>query len=106
MERYRDAGLPIEERVKDLLSRMTLLEKIKQTDQYFTFDFTKKNAGRTRRRDRMGRYEAVHGQHERGKRSTAWLHAEDRECAAALCSGGNETGHSFFVQRRGAARIL
>ena len=42
MERYRDAGLPIEERVKDLLSRMTLLEKIKQTDQYFTFDFTKK----------------------------------------------------------------
>ena len=44
----------------------------------------------------MGRYEAVHGQHERGKRSTAWLHAEDRECAAALCSGGNETGHSFL----------
>lgn len=42
MERYRDAGLPIEERVKALLSRMTLLEKIKQTDQYFTFDFTKK----------------------------------------------------------------
>lgn len=42
MEKYRDASLNIEERVKDLLSRMTLDEKIKQTDQFYTMDFSKK----------------------------------------------------------------
>lgn len=43
MERYRDASLSIEDRTADLLSRMTLLEKIRQTDQYYTFDFSKKH---------------------------------------------------------------
>ena len=33
MDKYKDASLPIEERVADLLSRMTLEEKIMQTDQ-------------------------------------------------------------------------
>lgn len=42
MERYQDAALSIEDRAADLLSRMTLLEKIRQTDQYFTFDFTER----------------------------------------------------------------
>ena len=41
MENYRDSSLCVEARVQDLLSRMTLAEKIKQTDQYFTFDFCK-----------------------------------------------------------------
>lgn len=44
MEKYKDAALPIEERVADLLSRMTLDEKIRQTDQFYTNDFTKKDA--------------------------------------------------------------
>lgn len=34
MEKYKDATLSIEERVADLLARMTLDEKIKQTDQF------------------------------------------------------------------------
>lgn len=41
MERYRDVNLTIEERAADLVARMTLEEKIKQTDQFFTFDFAK-----------------------------------------------------------------
>ena len=32
--RYRNAGLPVEERVADLLNRMTLEEKILQLNQY------------------------------------------------------------------------
>ncbi|MCI9438108.1 MAG: beta-glucosidase [Lachnospiraceae bacterium] len=44
MEKYRDTSLPIEERVADLLSRMTLEEKIMQTDQYSIIgDYTKRN---------------------------------------------------------------
>ncbi len=31
---YQDAKLPVEERVKDLLSRMTLEEKARQMDMY------------------------------------------------------------------------
>ncbi len=42
MEKYKDPSLPIEERVADLLSRMTLDEKIRQTDQFYTNDFSKK----------------------------------------------------------------
>ena len=37
---YQDSKLPVEERVEDLLARMTLREKILQTDQYFSGDFT------------------------------------------------------------------
>lgn len=40
MERYQNPSLSIEERVEDLLSRMTLDEKIKQTDQFYTRDFS------------------------------------------------------------------
>ena len=38
MEKYRDPSLPVEERVADLLSRMSLEEKIMQTDQFYTND--------------------------------------------------------------------
>ena len=31
---YQDPKLPVEERIDDLLGRMTLREKIMQTDQY------------------------------------------------------------------------
>lgn len=44
MEKYKDATLSIEERVADLLARMTLDEKIKQTDQFYTNDFSTKTA--------------------------------------------------------------
>lgn len=40
MEKYKNANLPVEERIDDLLSKMTLEEKILQTDQYFSNDFT------------------------------------------------------------------
>ena len=39
MKRYLDHRAPIEERIADLLARMTTEEKILQTDQFFTFDF-------------------------------------------------------------------
>ena len=45
MEKYRDSRLDIEERITDLLDRMTAEEMILQTDQYFSFDFTKRDAG-------------------------------------------------------------
>lgn len=41
MEKYRNAALTTEERIEDLLSQMTLDEKIKQTDQFFVYDFAK-----------------------------------------------------------------
>lgn len=44
MEKYKNAALSVEERVEDLLARMTLDEKIKQTDQFYTNDFTTKTA--------------------------------------------------------------
>ena len=37
---YQNPDLPVEERLDDLLSRMTTEEKIMQTDQYFSGDFT------------------------------------------------------------------
>ena len=48
MEDYRDSRLTVEERVRDLLDRMTLEEMILQTDQYSGGDFTvtKKIRGR------------------------------------------------------------
>lgn len=41
-EGYKNALLPLEDRVADLLSRMTLDEKIKQTDQYSSWGFVKR----------------------------------------------------------------
>lgn len=40
MEKYKNAALSAEERTADLLSRMTLDEKIRQTDQFHINDFT------------------------------------------------------------------
>lgn len=37
---HQDPNLPVEERLDDLLLRMTTEEKIMQTDQYFSGDFT------------------------------------------------------------------
>ena len=37
---YQNPDLPVEERLDDLLSRMTTEEKIMQTDQYYSGDFT------------------------------------------------------------------
>lgn len=37
---YQNPNLPTEERINDLMSRMTLEEKILQTDQYYSGDFT------------------------------------------------------------------
>lgn len=41
---YKNKQIPLEERLEDLLSRMTLEEKILQTDQYYSHDFTKWDA--------------------------------------------------------------
>ena len=40
MHPYQDPALGVEQRVQDLLARMTLREKVAQTDQYFSGDFT------------------------------------------------------------------
>lgn len=37
---YQDAEKPLDERLEDLLARMTTKEKILQTDQYYSYDFT------------------------------------------------------------------
>lgn len=42
MEKYKNAALSVAERVADLLSKMTLDEKIRQTDQFYTNDFTQR----------------------------------------------------------------
>lgn len=43
MEKYKNPSLPINERVGDLLDRMTLEEMILQTDQYYGYDFTRRD---------------------------------------------------------------
>ncbi len=40
MEKYKDSSLPVEERIADLLSKMTLEEKARQLDQYSASDIT------------------------------------------------------------------
>lgn len=42
---YQNPAIPLEERLDDLISRMTLEEKIMQTDQYFSRDFTTDGPG-------------------------------------------------------------
>lgn len=42
---YRDKRLPIEERINDLLSRMTLREKVRQMDMYVGASFVKRSDG-------------------------------------------------------------
>lgn len=42
---YQNSKLSVEERVKDLLSHMTLEEKILQTDQYYIYDFCEQDGG-------------------------------------------------------------
>ena len=37
---YQNPEESLESRLEDLLSRMTLEEKIMQTDQYYVYDFT------------------------------------------------------------------
>lgn len=44
MKLYQDPCADVEARVEDLLGRMTLEEMILQTDQYFSHDFTRRNA--------------------------------------------------------------
>ena len=60
MERYKDPSLPIEERVADLMSRMTLEEKILQTDQYSIIgDYVKRNADERVEEFRWDEFEAA-----------------------------------------------
>ena len=40
---YQNPALDIDRRVEDLLNRMTLEEMILQTDQYYGYDFTRRN---------------------------------------------------------------
>ncbi len=40
MEKYKDSTLPVEERIADLISKMTLEEKVRQIDQYSASDIT------------------------------------------------------------------
>ena len=40
MEKYKDKSVPVEERIADLISRMTLEEKARQIDQYSASDIT------------------------------------------------------------------
>lgn len=43
MHPYQNPALPTEQRLDDLLSRMTVEEKVMQTDQYFSHDFTQRD---------------------------------------------------------------
>ena len=43
MEKYKNPALPLGQRVEDLLDRMTLEEMILQTDQYYGYDFTRRD---------------------------------------------------------------
>ena len=60
MEKYKNASLPIEERVEDLLSRMTLEEKILQTDQYSIIgDYVRRNTDERVEEFRWEEFEAA-----------------------------------------------
>lgn len=60
MEKYKNGSLPIEERVADLMSRMTLEEKILQTDQYSIIgDYVKRNAQERVEEFRWDEFEAA-----------------------------------------------
>ena len=43
MKNYQNPALDIDRRLEDLLNRMTLEEMILQTDQYYGYDFTRRN---------------------------------------------------------------
>lgn len=59
---YQNPDLPVEERLDDLLSRMTTEEKIMQTDQYFSGDFTTQDEnGKVIAMDMQRFVELMHG---------------------------------------------
>ena len=76
---YQNPELPVEERIDDLLARMTIEEKILQTDQYGSNDFTTQDE---KRRERAA------PRHDR----------RSGEYCAALCDGKHPVGHSLSVQ--------
>ncbi len=43
MHLYQDSTKPLEVRLEDLLQRMTTREKVLQTDQYYSYDFTQRD---------------------------------------------------------------
>ena len=84
---YQDPRLPVEQRVNDLLARMTLREKILQTDQYFSGDFTTQDeTGRVTRLD-MDRLDALH---------YAIDHAQEGDLIAVIGKG-----HEAYRDREG-----
>lgn len=59
---YQNPDLPVEERLDDLLPRMTTEEKIMQTDQYFSGDFTTQDeSGKVIAMDMQRFAELMHG---------------------------------------------
>ena len=59
---YQNPDLPVEERLDDLLSRMTTEEKIMQTDQYYSGDFTTQDEnGKVIAMDMQRFVELMHG---------------------------------------------
>ena len=103
MERYKDPSLPIEERVADLMSRMTLEEKIMQTDQYSIIgDYTKRNAdGRVEEFCWEEFEKALKG---RSVGSVQFRSASSRLANQLQRYAVDQAGHSVSVQRGGAAR--
>lgn len=75
---YQNPDLSTEERISDLMSRMTLEEKILQTDQYYSGDFTtqdengKVTAVDMQRFDALMQHNSVGSVQLRGMTATYW----------------------------------
>ena len=81
---YQNPDLSTEERISDLMSRMTLEEKILQTDQYYSGDFTTQDENGKVTAVDMQRFDALMQHNSVGCPS---------QCCAAVCHRKHTSWH-------------
>ena len=88
---YQNPDLSTEERISDLMSRMTLEEKILQTDQYYSGDFTTQDENGKVTAVDMQRFDALMQHNSVG--SVQLYDCCPSQCCAAVCHRKHTSWH-------------
>ena len=90
---YQNPDLSTEERISDLMSRMTLEEKILQTDQYYSGDFTTQDENGKVTAVDMQRFDALMQHNSVGSVQLRGMTAAPSQCCAAVCHRKHTSWH-------------